>query len=204
MSLLDTWVRRERAQVALQLIFGFGCRAKAVDRFIDLLADLTQDKRGNVARSGLEALTRLGLRKRAAELIPRLVQDDPSWIQVSAVSWHLHLHRQDLLTPFLSARVYKGRFPSGKAAFLPAFDNGFSRWTAAQQQCYADELVKILTSTQRNAWELYGSVERYAAMPSIDLAPLVHLARLDAPDQDCATRRWRRWGAPTPDAAWPS
>ena len=126
MSLLDTWVRRERAQVALQLIFGFGCRAKAVDRFIDLLADLTQDKRGNVARSGLEALTRLGLRKRAAELIPRLVQDDPSWIQVSAVSWHLHLHRQDLLTPFLSARVYKGRFPSGKAAFLPAFDNGFA------------------------------------------------------------------------------
>jgi HEAT repeat protein len=183
MSLLDTWIRRERAPVALQLIFGFGCRAKAVDRFIDLLADLTQDKRGNVARSGLEALTRLGLRKRAAELIPRLVQDDPSWIQVSAVSWHLHLHRQDLLTPFLSARVYKGRFPSGKAAFLPAFDNGFSRWTAAQQQCYADELVKILTSTQRNAWELYGSVERYAAMPSIDLAPLVHLARLDAPDQ---------------------
>ena len=28
MSLLDTWVRRERAQVALQLIFGFGCRAR--------------------------------------------------------------------------------------------------------------------------------------------------------------------------------
>ena len=75
------------------------------------------------------------------------------------MSWHLHLHRQDLLTPFLSARVYKGRFPSGKAAFLPAFDSGFSRWTAAQQQCYADELVKILASTQRNAWELYGSVE---------------------------------------------
>ena len=183
MSLLDTWIRRERAPVALQLIFGFGCRVKAVDLFIDLLVDLTHDKRGNVARSGLEALTRLGLRKRAAELIPRLVRDDPSWIQVSAVSWHLHLHRQDLLTPFLSARVYKGRFPSGKAAFLPAFDSGFSRWTAAQQQCYADELVKILASTQRNAWELYGSVERYAAMPSIDLAPLVQLARLDAPDQ---------------------
>lgn len=105
MSLLDTWIRRERAPVALQLIFGFGCRVKAVDLFIDLLVDLTHDKRGNVARSGLEALTRLGLRKRAAELIPRLVRDDPSWIQVSAVSWHLHLHRQDLLTPFLSARL---------------------------------------------------------------------------------------------------
>ena len=70
MSLLDTWIRRERAPVALQLIFGFGCRVKAVDLFIDLLVDLTHDKRGNVARSGLEALTRLGLRKRAAELIP--------------------------------------------------------------------------------------------------------------------------------------
>jgi hypothetical protein len=183
MGLLETWIRRDRAQVALQLIFGFGCRAKAVDLFVEMFANLARDKRGNVARSGLEALVRLGLRKRVAELVPSLVQQDPSWIQVAAVSGHLHLHRQDLLTPFLTARVYKGRFPSGKAAFLPGYDSGFFRWTAAQQQCYAGELLKVLTSTQRNAWELYGSVQRYAAMPSIDLAPLVHLARLDAPDQ---------------------
>ncbi|WP_270997445.1 hypothetical protein, partial [Listeria seeligeri] len=98
-------------------------------------------------------------------------------------SSHLHVRRQDLLTPFLSARVYKGRFPSGKAAFLPAYDSGFSRWTAAQQQCYAGELLDILTSPQRNAWELYGCVQRYAAMPSIDLAPLFDFSRLDAPDQ---------------------
>ena len=162
-----------------------------MDLFIDLLVDLTQDKRGNVARSGLEALTRLGLRKRAAELIPRLVRDDPSWIQVSAVSWHLHLHRQDLLTPFLSARVYKGRFPSGKAAFLPAFDSGFSRWTApAAMLCR--RTGQDLASTQRNAWELYGSVERYAAMPSIDLAPLVSLRAWTRLTRGCATRRWRR------------
>lgn len=183
MGLLETWIRRDRAQVALQLICGFGCRAKGVDLFVDVLAKLTGDKRGNVARLGLEAQVRLGLWKRLGELVPRLVQDDPSWIQVSEVSRHLHQHRQDLLTPFLSARVYKGRFPSGKAAFLPGFDSGFYRWTAAQQQCYAGELLKILTSPQRNAWELYGTVQRYAAIPSVDLTPLAHLARLDAPDQ---------------------
>ncbi|MBN9641484.1 MAG: hypothetical protein J0I68_23300 [Achromobacter sp.] len=183
MGLLQTWIRRDRGQIALQLVLGFGCRAKAVDLFVDMLAGLTRDKRGHVARSGLETLVRLGLSKRVAELVPQLVGDDPSWIQVSAVSSHLHVRRQDLLTPFLSARVYKGRFPSGKAAFLPAYDSGFSRWTAAQQQCYAGELLDILTSPQRNAWELYGCVQRYAAMPSIDLAPLFDFARLDAPDQ---------------------
>ena len=201
MSLLDTWIRRERAPVALQLIFGFGCRVKAVDLFIDLLVDLTHDKRGNVARSGLEALTRLGLRKRAAELIPRLVRDDPSWIQVSAVSWHLHLHRQDLLTPFLSARVYKGRFPSGKAAFLPAFDSGFSRWTAAQQQCYADELVKILPAPSAMPGNSTGpSSATRPCRPSISRrwSSLRAWTRLT---RGCATRRWRRSGAPTPDAA---
>ena len=183
MSLLDTWIRRERAPVALQLIFGFGCRVKAVDLFIDLLVDLTHDKRGNVARSGLEALTRLGLRKRAAELIPRLVRDDPSWIQVSAVSWHLHLHRQDLLTPFLSARAStralsqrQGGVPARLRQRLLALDG-----RAAAMLCR--RTGQDPASTQRNAWELYGSVERYAAMPSIDLAPLVQLARLDAPDQ---------------------
>ncbi|WP_268593146.1 hypothetical protein, partial [Escherichia coli] len=99
MGLLQTWIRRDRGQIALQLVLGFGCRAKAVDLFVDLLAGLTRDKRGNVARSGLEALVRLGLSKRVAELVPQLVGDDPSWIQVSAVSSHLHVRRQDLLTP---------------------------------------------------------------------------------------------------------
>ncbi|WZB60340.1 hypothetical protein WJ970_20015 [Achromobacter xylosoxidans] len=200
MSLLDTWIRRERATVALQLIFGFGCRVKAVDLFIDLLADLTQDKRGNVARSGLEALTRLGLRKRAAELIPRLVQDDPSWIQVSAVSWHLHLHRQDLLTPFLSARL-QGAFPAARRRFCPPSTTAFRAGRARSSNAMPTNWSRSLpapSATPGNSMGPLSATRPCRPSTSRRWSSLRAWTRLT---RGCATRRWRRWGAPTPDAA---
>ena len=97
-------------------------------------------------------------------------------------------NRLDLLTPFLTARQFSGRFSSAQAAFLPVFERGFERWTAAQQQRYGDSLLAILNSSKRNAWELYGVVQRYAAMPSLALDPIARLARLDSPD--AALRDW--------------
>ena len=182
MALLETWIQRNRSGVAVQLILAFSRRARAVARFADLLVDLSGHARAAEARSGLAALARLGPPSRVGELIPRLLERDPGWIQVDTVAVHLHRRRQDLLTPFLTARKFGGRFASGSAAFLPGFEDGFIRWSAAQQQCYADALLKILSSPKRSAWELYGTVRRYAAMPSVDLGPIVDQARLDARD----------------------
>lgn len=182
MALLESWIQRNRAGIAVQLIQAFGCRARAVPRFAELLVALTGHTRAGEARTGLEALACLGPPKRLNELIPQLLGRDPGWIQVYTVARHLHRRRQDLLTPFLSARKFTGRFSSGSAAFLPSFDEGFARWSATQQHTYANALLKILSSPKRSAWELYGAVRRYAAMPSVDLGPIVDRARLDAPD----------------------
>lgn len=182
MALLETWIQRNRAFMAVQLILAFGRRARAVRSFTDLLVSLTGHARAAEARAGLEALVRLGPPRMLGELIPQLLDSDPGWIQTAAVAEHLHRRRQDLLTPFLSARKFRGRFSTGSAAFLPSFERGFARWSMAQQQCYADALIKIISSPKRSAWELYGSLWRYAAMPSVDLGPIVNQARLDAPD----------------------
>ncbi len=186
--LLETWIIRERSHFALGLIFNFGRRAKSVPEFARLMTELTSDKRAHVARSGLEGLLRADFRIETALLIPQLIKQDPGWIMVNTVAHHLHKHRQSLLTPFLSARSYKGRFGTGKAAGLPAFDAGFWRWTATQQATYAKAQVGILTTRNRNAWELMRAVGRLGAMPSIDVTPLVELARLDA--TDVALRDW--------------
>ena len=190
--LLKTWIERDRAHIAASLITGFGRRIKAAYRrerdegkqlrLIQLMVDLTQDKRGPVARMGLEALVRLEIREEVSRLIPRLLEQDPSWIQVIFVSEYLHSHRQDLLTPFLKPRIYKDRFSSGNTAMLQSFDYGFVRWTENQQKIYADSLNDILNSAKRNAWELYRCVVRLSAMPSIDLAALIKLADHDAKD----------------------
>ena len=115
-------------------------------------------------------------------MIPILLEQDPSWIQVNSVSNFLHRHRQNLLTPFLVPRVYINRFSSGKTAVLLSFNSGFARWTATQQRIYASALSDILNSSKRNAWELYQNVNRLSAMPSANLNALIRLARLDAKD----------------------
>lgn len=189
---MRTWIARDRSHFAISFITGFGCRFKSFYKmhrneskplgFVQLLIDLTQDKRGHIARSGLETLDRLSLKKEVSGLIPQLLKQDVSWIQVNCVSQYLHRHRQDLLTPFLNANVYKNRFGSGNTAILPAFHNGFVRWTLNQQQIYAASLNKIINGGRRNAWELYQCVNRMSAMPSVDLAPLRRLAADDAKD----------------------
>ena len=180
--MLKTWTQRNQGSVAVRLILAFGRRARAVGYFTDLLFALARDGRASEARSGLEALAHIGPGKRLDEWIPPLLDREPGWITVHTVAQHLHRHRQDLLTPFLTARQFGGRFSSAQAAFLPIFESGFERWTAAQQQRYGDSLLAILNSSKRNAWELYGVVQRYAALPSLPLAPVIRLTRLDAPD----------------------
>ena len=200
---LKTWVSRNRAELAVSLIQSFGRRIKSVYRLqkregrqlgstniterknlnmIQLLMDLTQDKRWQIARMGLEALIRMDLREEVSLLIPRLIKQDPSWMWVNHVSKHVHRYRQSLLTPFLKPHVYSGRFSSGKTAMLLSFDSGFVRWTAKQQQIYAESLNDILGSNKRTAWELYACARRLGNMPSIELTPLINLAQYDAKD----------------------
>ncbi|MDQ0469393.1 hypothetical protein [Labrys wisconsinensis] len=182
LPLLESWTARNRHAVAVGLVLSFGRRALAVPAFGRLLAAIAVDSRGPVARLGLEGLARIRHTAMVADLVPKLVADDPSWIQVPEVAQHLHRHRQDLLTPFLTARVLSGRFPSGRAGVLPGFDRGFSAWTAGQQALYAAALAGFLAGEKRNAWELAAAVARIGAMPSADLSPLIGLARLDAAD----------------------
>ncbi len=103
MPLLKTWVARDRAHMALSLIFAFGRRARAVPDFTRLMIDLTNDKRGHTARSGLNGLFRLEMHSEITRLVPRLIAQDPGWIQEENVSRYLHRHRQSLLTPFFEA-----------------------------------------------------------------------------------------------------
>ncbi|WP_140918136.1 hypothetical protein [Limnobaculum xujianqingii] len=184
--LMKVWIARNHHELALGLISCFGRRAKAVPEFAQMMIKMTSDQRGHVARSGLNSLIRMEFKPQVAELIPALIKQDEGWIQVREVAEYLHRYRQSLLTPFLTYRVYKGRFSSGSTATIPGFYNGFARWTESQQQQYAKALQGIINSSKRNAWELYQVVNQLAAMPSIDLSPLIKLA--DVRTSDAALR----------------
>ncbi len=182
LPLLRTWIKRDSAHLVQSLMFSFGRRAKAVPEFCQLMVELTSDKRGHVARIGLQGLVQMEFTNELKELIPELIKKDNSWIQVEYVAQYLHQAQQSLLTPFLQPQIYKGRFSSGRTAILPGFDRGFVRWTANQQNLYANGLQGIVNSSKRNAWELYQCVSRLSAMPSVEITPLVRLAQLTTKD----------------------
>lgn len=127
-------------------------------------------------------------------MIPRLLQDDPSWIQIPEVSAYIHTKRQDLLTPFLTPREYKStllqkvRFSSGTARFIPSFDSGFIGWTAKQQELYAKAQRELLKTNKRSGWELYAAVNIITQMPSVDLTPVIDIASLETEDKGLRDR----------------
>ena len=176
LPILETWVKRSQHNVVISVAHFFAKRINATNKqlatkgkrlgIVKLLIEMTDDKR-NIASRGIEALTYMKIRHEVAALVPRLLKQDTSWILSPAVSAYLHRHRQDLLTPFLHAQKYKGRFKSGNTSMVLNFDNGFMRWSAEQQQTYANALKDIINSEKRNAWEVAHNINRLSLMPSV-------------------------------------
>ncbi|MDR3159241.1 MAG: hypothetical protein LBU11_09610 [Zoogloeaceae bacterium] len=187
MPLLLIWVKRDRPYFVMHLIGCFRHRARAVPAFAELLGEITNDKRAAPARHALDTLWEVGFKREVRRMIPELLAKDAGWILAPRVANHLHRHRQDLLTPFLAPRKYPGRFSRSRGQEFPLFGRGprpggFFRWTALQQQVYAKSHLGILESAKRSAWALFRSLNHLAALPSIDIAPIIELARVDARD----------------------
>lgn len=182
MPLLTIWMKRGLFHLVVTLIEGFGRRVKAAPQWIALLIEITEDKRGNIASLGLDALVNLELKKELSKLIPQMIEKDNSWVQEPTVADYLDTHKQSLLTPFLTPQIYRGRFSSGKTKIMLRFENHFIRWSANQQKLYAQSNLSIVGGKHRSAWELYICVRRLSAMPSIDIQPVAELASLQTKD----------------------
>lgn len=105
-----------------------------------------------------------------------LLQNDESYIAVPVVHWHLHERRQDLLgDQFLGERVIKGRFASGKTAWILPFRKGFFRWNPHQNTVFAGSLARIINDPERDTPTVWSCTAVLAAM---DSAPMDALAAL--------------------------
>jgi hypothetical protein len=101
---------------------------------------------------------------------------DESYVCIPVIHWHLHKRRQDLLDPFLGDRVMRGRFASGKTAWLLPFTSGFYRWTVAQNVTFAGSLARILGDADRDTPTLWHCLTTLAAMDSAPMDALAALA----------------------------
>ncbi|MBU8895390.1 hypothetical protein KRR26_07230 [Corallococcus sp. M34] len=129
---------------------------------------------GDPSESALGLLRRRAVRTFDA-LLPRLLKQDASAIHAHVVRTYLHRRRQDLLGPYLSAPVIRGKFTLGDSRWLLPFEQGFFRWTATQCAAYSGALAEVCADPQRDTPTLLSAVARMAAL---DWGPMEGLCAL--------------------------
>ncbi|MBW4598900.1 MAG: hypothetical protein KME29_04630 [Calothrix sp. FI2-JRJ7] len=176
LPVLQSWETRERESNIVAAARSFGRRLKVFDGLVEILERIINDTKNNYIAS--EALSLIAEHRRDGlnELIPQLLQQDPSWITQYIVYDFVHRRRQDLITPFLGQQAYSGRFSTGKTRFILPFTNGFYRWTTQQQEIFQKTLEEVTQDDDRDIPTLLRVIRQLAALPAVQPTRLLELA----------------------------
>jgi hypothetical protein len=166
LPVLQSWANREREYFITAAAQSFGRRLQVFQGLLDLLERLALK-----AVTSWTAERALGLimrhdRARAARLIPALLKQDASWSTRPPVYEYLHRKRQDLLTPYLAQRSFRGRWSSGRTQVVLPFSAGFERWTPQQQTLFAESLQRILEDPKRETPAYQWAIRSLSALPA--------------------------------------
>jgi hypothetical protein len=178
LPVLKAWRSRERDSQLLFLAGALGRLLRSFEALLDLVENIVRTSRvQGLAQHGLGLIAQHA-RARLRVLVPRLLQDDPSWIVAAPVWQHLHQHRQDLLTPFLGQRSVRGRFLTGKTRWVLPIHDGFSRWTGAQRDTFATTLREVIADADptRDTPAICQALRQLAAMPGVAHDELIRRA----------------------------
>jgi hypothetical protein len=181
LPVLQSWQTRERESNIITAARSIGRRLKVFDGLVEILEHIIRDTKNNSVASQALDLIAQHRRDRLNELIPQLLQHDPSWITQHTVSDFLHRRRQDLITPFLGQQAYTGRFSTGKTRYILPLTKGFYRWTTQQQQIFQRTLEEITQDNERDIPTLIRVVNQLAALPAVQPTRLLELANQNNP-----------------------
>ncbi len=196
---LTSWAEQGNDTALVTLARSFGPRLGTCSRLLMLLEEIAGLSPSAETTEAALLLLRRQAQAHLATLVPALLHADASVITLPTVITYLHRHRQDLLTPFLRRRRYRGRFSTGRAPFLPTFAGRYFRWTAAQQAHYAAALGTHIDDPATDAPTVLGAICQLAALPAPPPRQLLAMASEGA-EEHLVTITTPRHGAGTPGA----
>ena len=187
LPVLRAWDTRERQSQLISAAASLGRRLRVFPEFIAILEGLALNATGGIASFALAALQQ-HCPSRFGPLVPRLLDNDPSWITQPLVYNHVHRRRQDLLVPFLGRQAYRGRFSTGKTRFVLSVASGFHRWWPTQRTVFASTLDEVTRDRGRDNPALLHIISQLAAVIDVPAATerLIELA--DAGNEKLVTR----------------
>lgn len=176
---LEPVMRRAARRHRFALVFGLwdalGRRAWRDETLLSLIRQALDAPEGHVRQRAAAALvadpsTRA---RRVGELLGR----DETFAINGSVQWAVCRSRQDLVGVFSRRKALKGRFWTGRRAFVPVDLPGpFSLWAPEHLRAYADALIRALDDAVTTDWDRRRIAGALAALPTTrpeDLDPLL-------------------------------
>ena len=167
---LDEFRRREKHDVAVALAAGpdpDGAAQQILDPFVEAAID---SRNTSEARSAIAAW----LRPRSSRVarVRKLLDADPSVIDIDAVFAVVCEVRDDWLEPLLTMERVEGRFRKGDVPFAPVVRRGVVGWLPRLQEAYATRWERLAADATRDLGARRGAVIALAAAPVVTIARL--------------------------------
>lgn len=175
-ELVEDWLGRRGEHLVLALAAALGRRLRASPFLLDTLERIARSTHKDLPSPAALGLLEKHDKPRFVRLALEFLKKDESWITQPMVWGYLHRHRQDLLTPFLPPRAYRGRFNTQGALWVLPVTSGCHRWTAKQQHIFAKGLDDILRKDLRlpNPHKIW-VLNQLAALPGVPAKTVVQL-----------------------------
>lgn len=173
-GVLQRWSKRRF--LTLHLARHEGAWRPAVQTAVEQLALVPGQEQGHAL-----SILHDQAREAFAALLPAVLERDPSVIRLPHVCGYVHRRRTDLLTPYLGGEPVRGYHASGRTAWVLPFRDGFHRWTASQNQLYADQLLSVVADRERDTPTVLDAIARLPHLLYADLTGLKALADDDRP-----------------------
>ena len=180
LPIMQSWQRRQQAEDILSIINFVGRAIKDVPELLVMLEQIANDTIDWAAMRAVYVLHRYA-RSTFTQVVPRILANDRSWITQPLIVNFVHTKRQDLLTPFLPAQRYKGKFSTGDAGYILPLQRGFERWTTNQQQIFAEAVITQTEQEDLQHQYLIEYAQRLAYLSEVAPTRLIELAQLNAP-----------------------
>lgn len=171
---LKQWNRKEYESFVLAAAALLGKRLKVTTQITRLLREIILDTSRESSAEYAFSLLRLNAFEALTELIPLMLQKDPSWGTTQDVASYLMRYRQDLLTPYLGTKTHKGRFHSGKNRVVPKLSVGPIFLSAGQQKIYAEALDSMAVDDETRWYENRFVINNLSKLPEF---PIQYLTR---------------------------
>ncbi|GHO84719.1 hypothetical protein [Dictyobacter formicarum] len=172
---LTDWRQRDKSEALVACAEAFGRQFRNFPELAQLLVQSLQKAQTTADAQSILSLLVKWQPELSNNLIPALVQQDPSWILVSEVEQYLQRYRQDLLAPFLERTTIQGRFSLEEISFLLFVDFPLTL-TQSQQERYAGHLEQDIASG-RDRKLLKKTCLQLAALPPIAPERLLRLSQ---------------------------